>query len=163
LGREESARVLAKLDEHQLEELSTEIAGLGAIPAEISDAVVEDFYSFLAAGNGLDSRGRLQTVRNLLSASIGKARATDVAGPVIAKQDGHRHKNLSTETAGLGAFPAEISHPVAEDFYSYLAAGNGLGSRGGLQTVRDLLSASIGKEPATEIPHRVNANFVPAP
>jgi flagellar motor switch protein FliG len=84
LGRDESARVLSKLDEHQLEELSTEIAGLGAIPQEISDAVVEDFYSFLAAGSGRGSRGGLQTVRDLLSASIGKERAAEIADRVNA-------------------------------------------------------------------------------
>jgi flagellar motor switch protein FliG len=75
LGRDESARVLSKLDEAALEELSTEIARIGTVPAIISAAVAEEFQTLLDAGPAFGSHGGIDAARELLTASIGAERA----------------------------------------------------------------------------------------
>jgi flagellar motor switch protein FliG len=83
LGRDESARVLSELDEQELEELSIEVARMGSVPAEVTEAVLEEFASLMVDGAG-QTRGGLDAARDLLSASVGWDRASTIAERISA-------------------------------------------------------------------------------
>ncbi len=83
LGRDESRRVLAELDEQELEELSTEVARLGTVPPEVTDAVLDEFAALMSDG-ATHTRGGLDAARDLLSASIGRDRASTIAERISA-------------------------------------------------------------------------------
>jgi flagellar motor switch protein FliG len=77
LGKTESARVLAQLDEAELEELSAEIARIGSVDGEIGAAVVGEFAAELAGG-GTSTRGGVDLARELLYAAVGESRAGEI-------------------------------------------------------------------------------------
>ncbi len=77
LGREESARVLGNLSEIELEELSTEIARMGNVSAEISNAVISEFAGTLA-NSGTTTRGGMELAKELLFATVGHQRGTEI-------------------------------------------------------------------------------------
>ncbi len=83
LGRTESARVLAQLDEQQLEELSIEVARLGSVPAEVTDAVLAEFAEILTDGSA-QTRGGIDAARDLLNASVGWDKASSIAERISA-------------------------------------------------------------------------------
>ncbi len=77
LGREESTRVLGKLSELELEELSAEIARMGGVPSEVSAAVVDEFTDALSDDeNG--AHGGFESARELLIRALGPERAADI-------------------------------------------------------------------------------------
>jgi flagellar motor switch protein FliG len=77
LGREESAKVLGALSESELEELSSEIARMGTVSAEVSAAVVSEFAGMLASSS-TSARGGLDLAKELLLATIGPQRAEEM-------------------------------------------------------------------------------------
>lgn len=77
LGREESARVLGSLNEAELEDLSSEIARIGSVPADVSNAVLSEFAAMLASGAST-TRGGLDLARELLLATVGEKRASEI-------------------------------------------------------------------------------------
>ncbi|MDT4934669.1 MAG: flagellar motor switch protein FliG [Pseudonocardiales bacterium] len=77
LGREASSRVLGELSEAELEELSTEIARIGSVPADVSAAVLGEFAAYLASGAST-TRGGLDLARELLLAAVGEKRAEEI-------------------------------------------------------------------------------------
>src|SRR5690348_3142518 len=83
LGRDESASVLSELNEQQLEDLSIEVARMGAVPAEVTEAVVAEFSAMMFDGGG-STRGGLDAARDLLNASVGWDRATTIAERISA-------------------------------------------------------------------------------
>ena len=52
IGREQAARVMAKLDESEIEELTAEIARLERIDAGTAQAVLDEFYEQSIGGTG---------------------------------------------------------------------------------------------------------------
>lgn len=82
LGREESARVLAQLGEAELEELSTEVARMGAVPVDVAAAVLDEFAGMLSAGTGASTRGGMAAAREMLAATVGPERAEAIADRV---------------------------------------------------------------------------------
>lgn len=83
LGREQSAPIVAQLSELELEELSFEIARLGAVSAETSAAVLAEFADMLSDG-GAELRGGMDTAADLLTASVGSERAGKITDRVSA-------------------------------------------------------------------------------
>jgi flagellar motor switch protein FliG len=77
LGRTESARVLSQLNETELEDLSAEIARIGNVPAEVSAAVLGEFAGVMATG-AASTRGGLELARDLLLATVGSERASEM-------------------------------------------------------------------------------------
>ncbi|SOD71337.1 flagellar motor switch protein FliG [Jatrophihabitans sp. GAS493] len=73
LGREESAKVLGRLDEDELEELSAEIVRMGKVPTEVSVAVLAEFAGELATG--ATTRGGMDQAREMLIRALGDKRA----------------------------------------------------------------------------------------
>ena len=79
LGKEASARVLGRLSESELEDLSTEIAKMGSVAPEVAAAVLADFAATLATGSST-TRGGLELARELLLATVGSERAEEILG-----------------------------------------------------------------------------------
>lgn len=75
LGREQAARVMANMDEAEIEELTTEIARLERIDPTIADSVLEEFYDSSVAGSGFAGRGGLGFAQQVLEDSLGRERA----------------------------------------------------------------------------------------
>jgi flagellar motor switch protein FliG len=78
LGKEQAARVMAQLDESEIEELSTEIARLERIDAGTAEEVIDEFYAASIGPRGLNGRGGLTFAQQLLEASVGRDRAQDM-------------------------------------------------------------------------------------
>lgn len=78
LGKEQAARVMAQLDESEIEELSKEIARLERIDAGTAEEVIDEFYAASIGPRGLAGRGGLTFAQQLLEASVGRDRAQDM-------------------------------------------------------------------------------------
>ena len=83
LGRDESPRVLSQLGEQELEELSIEIARMGTVPAEVTDAVLDEFTAMMTDG-ATNTHGGLDAARDLLNASVGWDKAHTIAERISA-------------------------------------------------------------------------------
>jgi flagellar motor switch protein FliG len=77
LGKDESARVLARLSDLELEELSAEIARIGTVSGEVANAVLGEFGNKVATGLS-DTRGGLDLARELLIATVGEERTDEI-------------------------------------------------------------------------------------
>ncbi|MEO7125508.1 MAG: flagellar motor switch protein FliG [Nakamurella sp.] len=77
LGKEEGSRVLARLSDVELEELSAEIARIGTVTGEVANAVLADFGNKVATGLS-DTRGGLDLARELLIATVGDERTEEI-------------------------------------------------------------------------------------
>ena len=76
LGREQAARVMAQLDEAEIEELTAEIARLERVDPASAQAVVDEFYEASLGGSG--GRGGLGFAQQVLEASLGRDRAANM-------------------------------------------------------------------------------------
>jgi flagellar motor switch protein FliG len=77
LGKDESARVLARLSDTELEELSAEIARIGTVTGEVANAVLGEFGNKVASGLS-DTRGGMELARELLIATVGEERTDEI-------------------------------------------------------------------------------------
>jgi flagellar motor switch protein FliG len=77
LDRRTSSSVMAQLSETDLDELSTELARAGEVPAEVSAAVLSEFGMLMSTGNSI-VRGGIDQTRELLVAAVGEKRATEI-------------------------------------------------------------------------------------
>jgi flagellar motor switch protein FliG len=77
LGKDESARVLARLSDTELEELSAEIARIGTVSGEVANAVLGEFGNKVASGLS-DTRGGMDLARELLVATVGEERTEEI-------------------------------------------------------------------------------------
>ncbi|MHA3946304.1 flagellar motor switch protein FliG [Cellulomonas bogoriensis] len=75
IGREQAARVMAQLDESEIEELTTEIARLERIDPVVAESVLDEFHETSLGGRSYGSRGGLGYAQQLLEASVGRERA----------------------------------------------------------------------------------------
>lgn len=76
IGREGAARVMAQLDESEIEELTTEIARLERVDPVAAQSVLDEFYASSMGGDG--SHGGLGFAQQVLEASLGRERAAGV-------------------------------------------------------------------------------------
>ncbi|MFN8109645.1 MAG: flagellar motor switch protein FliG [Thermoleophilia bacterium] len=77
LGERAGAEVFKHLKEDEIEELTLEIAGLGAISNDLKNKVLEEFYETAVAQNYI-TEGGLAYARNVLDAALGSERANKV-------------------------------------------------------------------------------------
>lgn len=87
MGKERSSKVLALMDEEEIEALTTEIVLLGEIEPTTADDVLMDFYNELT-GTGQLGAGGMGFARALLESSLGKDKAGDLLDRVTAGQIG---------------------------------------------------------------------------
>ena len=84
LGRDRAARVLQRLDEHEIEELTAEIVRLEHVDQTLADEVVDEFWSAATLGVGVGVGGGSALAEKLLVASLGQERATEMMGRLEA-------------------------------------------------------------------------------
>lgn len=77
LGAEASAEVFKHLRQDEIDELTLEIAGIGHVPQERKQAVVEEFYETALAQDYI-AEGGLEYARAILERALGSDRANDV-------------------------------------------------------------------------------------
>jgi flagellar motor switch protein FliG len=87
MGKERSVKVLAQMDEHEIEELTSEIVKLGSLPSETADAVLLEFHAQLT-GAGPAGTGGMGYARALLESSLGREKASSMLDRVTAGQVG---------------------------------------------------------------------------
>lgn len=75
IGREQAAKVMAQMDEQEIEELTTEIARLERVDPAIAQSVIEEFHEASLAGRSIGQRGGLGLAQHLLEASVGREKA----------------------------------------------------------------------------------------
>lgn len=78
LGRERAARVLARLDETEIDEITAEIVRLENLDQRVADGVMEEFHAVSIVGPSLVARGGLAYAQQLLESSLGSERAHSV-------------------------------------------------------------------------------------
>lgn len=78
LGRERAARVLARLDETEIDEITAEIVRLENIDPRLAESVMEEFHAVSITGPTLVARGGVAYAQQLLEASLGAERAKSV-------------------------------------------------------------------------------------
>lgn len=83
LPKEEAARVLGQMRDSEVEELTTEIARLGAVAPELADSVLDEFHEMVNA-HKYAGQGGLDFARDLLEASLGRDRADEIVGRLTA-------------------------------------------------------------------------------
>lgn len=80
LGQDVAAELLRQIkDQEDLEQLTMEIANMGRVEADVSRAVLEEFYSVYQASRSA-STGGVEFARDLLSKALGPDRAADLLG-----------------------------------------------------------------------------------
>ena len=77
LGAEASAEVFKHLRQDEIDELTLEIAGIGHVPQERKQSVVEEFYETALAQDYI-AEGGLEYARAILEKALGSDRANDV-------------------------------------------------------------------------------------
>ena len=77
LGAEASAEVFKHLRQDEIDELTLEIAGIGHVPQEKKQSVVEEFYETALAQDYI-AEGGLEYARAILEKALGSDRANDV-------------------------------------------------------------------------------------
>ena len=77
LGQEHSAKVLKLLGDQEVTQITAEIVKASTIRKEDSDFALTEFAALVVAGDHLQSGG-LQTAHQLLEASLGLARASEI-------------------------------------------------------------------------------------
>ena len=77
LGAEASAQVFKHLRQDEIDELTLEIAGIGHVPQERKQSVVEEFYETALAQDYI-AEGGLEYARAILERALGSDRAHDV-------------------------------------------------------------------------------------
>lgn len=75
IGRERAARILKRLDEATIEELTAEIVRMERVDRGMADGVIGEFHSMSSDGGQLISNGGLGFAQQLLEDSVGAERA----------------------------------------------------------------------------------------
>lgn len=82
LGHDRAARVLQRLDEYEIEELTAEIVRLEHVDQALADEVVDEFWSAHTLGVGVGGGSAL--AEKLLVTSLGEERAAEMMGRLEA-------------------------------------------------------------------------------
>ena len=83
LGPERSSQIFKHLKDDEIEQLTLEIANTKSIPAELKDAVVDEFYEVCLAQQYI-SEGGIAYAKELLDKALGEDKARDVISRLTA-------------------------------------------------------------------------------
>ena len=86
LGEDLSSEIFKRLDDDEVQELSREISLLGAVPAEITDRVVEEFYHLTLAREYM-TIGGIEYAKKVLFKSLGPEEARRIIDRLIKLQE----------------------------------------------------------------------------
>jgi len=109
LGKERAARVMARLDVSEMEELTAEILRMERVDQSLADEVVDEFYSVAEIGPGVG--GGLGFAQQLLEASVGKEKAAGMIERLQASMAGHSFEFLQQADARQVVSLLDGEHP----------------------------------------------------
>jgi flagellar motor switch protein FliG len=69
LGEEQASKVFRHLREDEVEKITREVAGLGAVSVELGEKVLEEFHN-LSTAAGISARGGVEVARSMLQKSL---------------------------------------------------------------------------------------------
>jgi flagellar motor switch protein FliG len=93
LGPEIACEILKHLEEHQIEELSMEIAKLGPVKPEVVNEAINEFHEFLL--NVTSSRGGMSFLKEILLNTLGPTRAMAIINRLSEVQPFRYLKDVS--------------------------------------------------------------------
>lgn len=82
LGEDLTAEIFKRLDDDEVQEISREISVLGAVPADITDKVVEEFYNLTLAKEYM-TIGGIEYAKRVLIKSLGAEEARKIIDRLI--------------------------------------------------------------------------------
>jgi flagellar motor switch protein FliG len=82
LGEDLTAEIFKRLEEDEVQEISREISLMGAVPAEITDRVTEEFYHLTLAKEYITSGG-IEYAKKVLNKSLGPGEARQIIDRLI--------------------------------------------------------------------------------
>ena len=77
LGPGPASRILSVMNQEEIEQLTINLAGLGAIEPEVREAVVEEFHQMMVA-NRYVTQGGIEYARNVLEAALSPEKALEI-------------------------------------------------------------------------------------
>lgn len=77
LGQEKSSQVFKYLSDHEIEDLTLEIANIGKIPPEFRAQVIEEFHQMCLAQEYI-ARGGIEYAKEVLEKALGTTRAMEI-------------------------------------------------------------------------------------
>jgi len=77
LGPGPASRVLSKMSQDEIEQLTLDLASLGTIEPEVREAVVEEFHQMMVA-NRYVTQGGIEYARNVLESALGPEKALEI-------------------------------------------------------------------------------------
>jgi flagellar motor switch protein FliG len=77
LGPQQASRVMSKMGDEEIEQLTLDLSSLGSIEPEVREAVVEEFHQMYVA-NRYVTAGGIDYARNVLEAALGPERALEM-------------------------------------------------------------------------------------
>jgi len=79
LGEEAASLILNKLSQEEVEDITVELASMRAVPPELQEPVLDEFYSMLLAQSYI-SQGGVGYAKTILDKALGEERANEVLG-----------------------------------------------------------------------------------
>lgn len=77
LGEDAASRVMNELTQEEVEDITLELASLHAVPPEVQEPVIEEFYEMLLAQSYI-SQGGVGYAKTILEKALGEERANEV-------------------------------------------------------------------------------------
>lgn len=110
MGPEAAAAVFRSLDPDDVDFLTREVAGLGDVPSEVRDQILEEFDEMMLAHSYL-TEGGMQVAREILTKAMGADRAAEILERVRnADETGVFHKLNQVDQKQLVSF-LQNEHP----------------------------------------------------
>ena len=78
LGEELAAKVLANLDEREIQNLGNYMSALGDVDLETMDSINKDFYNMVESGIGGLGKGGMDFLKSALTQALDPAKATEI-------------------------------------------------------------------------------------
>lgn len=88
LGKEQAAKVMARMSESEIEELTTEMARMERVDPTMAGQVLEEFHTASLGGRGFAGRGGMAYVQEILEATLGREKAADVMERLASSMQG---------------------------------------------------------------------------
>jgi flagellar motor switch protein FliG len=82
LGEDRTAEIFKRLDDDEVQDISREISLMGAVPADVTDRVVEEFYNLTLAKEYMTSGG-IEYAKKVLIKSLGPEEARKIIDRLI--------------------------------------------------------------------------------
>ncbi|GAA4626679.1 flagellar motor switch protein FliG [Cellulomonas oligotrophica] len=109
LGKERAARIMSRLEEQEIEDLTSEIMRMERVEQSMADQVIEEFYDATSIGPALG--GGMPLAQHLLEASMGAERASSMMERLQSSLAGSSFEFLQQADARQIASLLDGEHP----------------------------------------------------